>query len=167
VRYDHPDAVLLTEEVQQEYVRRYGGVDLTPMDADHFDPPQGLFAVAYLDGAPVASGGWRAREAGPGGLRDGDAEIKRMYTVPSARGRGLARAMLRFLEAEAARAGRRRLVLETGTEQPEAIALYGSEGFARIPAFGIYRDEPGCLCFGKELPVMPAEAAPAEAEARA
>ncbi|MGF1429323.1 GNAT family N-acetyltransferase [Kitasatospora sp. LaBMicrA B282] len=149
--YDHPDAEKLTAEVQQEYVRRYGAVDLTEMRAEHFAAPHGTFVVGYLDGAPVACGGWRAKDAGQSFLRDGDAELKRMFVVPSARGRGLARTMLRHLEELAAAAGRRRVVLETGTEQPEAVALYESEGYRPITKFGIYRDAPECICLGKDL----------------
>ncbi|WP_042405161.1 GNAT family N-acetyltransferase [Streptacidiphilus carbonis] len=152
VGYAHPDAQRLIAEVQQEYVRRYGDVDLTPVEPGEFDPPQGLFAVVYDDrGEPVGTGAWRARdaEADEPGLADGDAELKRMYTVPSARGRGVARAVLRFLEAEAYRAGRLRLVLETGTEQPEALALYASEGYLPIEKFGIYRGSPLSVCLAK------------------
>ncbi len=151
VGYAHPDAVRLIAEVQQEYVVRYGGMDVTPVDASEFDLPEGLFAVGYLDGEPVACGGWRARGADERGLQDGDAELKRMYVVPAARGRGLARAMLRRLEATAAGAGRGRMVLETGTEQPEAIGLYSSEGYAPVRPFGVYRDEPESVYLGKQL----------------
>ncbi|MDH6124753.1 GNAT family N-acetyltransferase [Kitasatospora sp. GP82] len=151
--YGHPDAEQLSAEVQQEYVRRYGEVDVTVMHPDHFDPPAGLFVVGYLDGRPVACGGWRVKEAGSGGLRDGDAELKRMYVSPSARGRGLARAVLRHLERTAAEAGRTRLVLETGTEQPEALALYASEGYGPITKFGVYKEHPQSVCMGKLLGV--------------
>ncbi|MEY9840981.1 GNAT family N-acetyltransferase [Streptacidiphilus sp. EB103A] len=156
VGYAHPDAQRLIAEVQQEYVRRYGDVDVTPVDPAEFDPPQGLFAVVYdVDGRAVGTGAWRAREAEADepGLADGDAELKRMYTVPSARGRGLARAMLRFLEQEARRAGRRRLVLETGTEQPEALALYASEGYLPTEKFGVYREHPMSVCLAKAITV--------------
>ncbi len=153
--YGHPDAEKLSAEVQQEYVRRYGDADATLMHPDHFDPPGGLFVVAYLDEEPVACGGWRAKDAKDGdgvGLLDGDAELKRMYVVPAARGRGLARAVLHHLEATAAQAGRTRLVLESGTEQPEALALYASEGYEPVTKFGIYRDHPQSVCMGKVLP---------------
>jgi GNAT superfamily N-acetyltransferase len=156
VGYAHPDAQRLIAEVQQEYVRRYGDVDLTPVDPAEFDPPQGLFAVVYdRDGRALGTGAWRAREAEADepGLADGDAELKRMYTVPSARGRGLARAMLRFLEEEARRAGRKRLVLETGTEQPEALALYASEGYLPTEKFGVYREYPQSVCLAKMIAV--------------
>ncbi|MCX5208977.1 GNAT family N-acetyltransferase [Kitasatospora sp. NBC_00240] len=150
--YGHPDAQRLSAEVQEEYVRRYGEGDLTDMHPDHFEPPAGLFLIAYLDGEPVASGGWRAKKAGPHGLRDGDAELKRMFVAPTARGRGLARALLRRLEETAAEAGHTRVVLETGTLQPEAIALYASEGYADIQKFGLYREHPQSVCMGKEFP---------------
>ncbi|MGW6918324.1 GNAT family N-acetyltransferase [Kitasatospora sp. NPDC054939] len=149
--YGHPDAQRLSAEVQEEYVRRYGEGDLTALHPDDFEAPAGLFLIAYLDGAPVACGGWRAKEAGPHGLRDGDAELKRMFVVPAARGRGLARAVLRHLEETAVVAGRHRFVLETGTEQPEAVALYRSEGYLDIQGFGLYRDHPLNICLGKEL----------------
>ncbi|MFC4030973.1 GNAT family N-acetyltransferase [Streptomyces polygonati] len=151
-RYDAPDAVKLNDLVQQEYVRRYGDGDVSPMDAAHFEPPRGLYLLVYdPDGTPVASGGWRAQDASPEGFADGDAEIKRMFVVPQARGRGLARALLAELEATAAAAGRTRMVLETGLRQPEAIALYGSCGYLSVPKFGFYRHDELSLCMGKGL----------------
>ncbi|KQV09851.1 MULTISPECIES: GNAT family N-acetyltransferase [unclassified Kitasatospora] len=149
--YGHPDAEKLAAEVQQEYVQRYGGADETVMHPDHFESPAGLFVVGYLDEVPVACGGWRVKQAGPDDVRDGDAELKRMYVSASARGRGLARTVLRHLEQAAAEAGLTRMILETGTEQPEAIALYGSEGYLPITKFGFYRDSPESLCFGKQI----------------
>ena len=153
VPLDHPDAVSLTAAVQDVYRERYGGGDDTPIDPGEFAAPQGCFVIGYLDGVAVASGGWRARDAGSDpALRDGDAEIKRMYVRPGHRGRGFARALLAELERTAAAVGRRRVVLETGTRQPEAIALYTSAGFSPMPKFGLYRDEPGSRCFAKPLP---------------
>lgn len=148
---DDPDAVKLIDEVQQEYVRRYGDPDETPVDAAEFASPGGLFLVGYLEGAPVAMGGWRAHDAPSPEFRLGDAEIKRMYVVEHARGRGLARAVLAELERTAAVAGRQRLVLETGTLQPEAIALYRSAGYTDIPKFGTYKHTPESLCLAKVL----------------
>ncbi|WP_285739856.1 GNAT family N-acetyltransferase [Kitasatospora phosalacinea] len=153
--FGHPDAQQLAADVQQEYVRRYGDGDQTAIRADHFDPPAGLFVIGYQDGRPVACGGWRAKEQDEDGLRDTDAELKRMYVVPEARGRGYARAVLRHLEASALAAGRTRLVLETGTLQPEAIALYTSEGYAEIRKFGYYKDHEQSVCMGKELAAVP------------
>ena len=152
VGYGHPDVAALVAAVQREYVLRYGGEDTTPVDPTEFSAPQGFFTVGYVRGVPVACGGWRAREAEPGQpLRDGDAEIKRMFVQAGHRGRGHARAILGELERTAARAGRRRAVLETGTRQPEAIALYRSADYVPVAPFGVYREAPGCRCFAKIL----------------
>jgi GNAT superfamily N-acetyltransferase len=153
-RLDHADAVRLNAELQQEYRVRYGGDDTTPTDPRQFDAPHGLFVVGYVDGAPVACGGWRARGgAGDPELRPGDAEIKRMYVVAAHRGHGYARAVLAELERTAAAAARRRAVLESGIRQPESVALYLSAGYERMPAFGLYRDSPNSRYFAKPLPV--------------
>lgn len=151
VPFDHPDATVLIAELQQEYVRRYGGQDVTPVDITEFAAPRGLFLVGYLHEEPVACGGWRAHDGDEPGFADGDAEIKRMYVVPAARGRGLARTVLAELERTAAAAGRRRLLLETGVRQPEAIGLYTSSGYAEIPRFGVHRCEDSCRCYAKLL----------------
>jgi GNAT superfamily N-acetyltransferase len=151
VAYDDPDALKLIGEVQQEYIVRYGEMDETPLDVAEFTQPQGLFLVGYLDDVPVACGAWRAHDGPMPYLQPGDAELKRMYVSASARGRGFARAMLAELERTAAERGRTRAVLETGTAQPEAVALYASSGYARIPNYGHYKEDPRCLCFGKAL----------------
>ncbi|UJW35786.1 GNAT family N-acetyltransferase [Saccharothrix sp. AJ9571] len=149
--YDDPDAQKLITEVQQEYVVRYGTPDDTPVRPEEFAPPNGLFLVGYLDGVPVATGAWRVREEDGGALRDGDAEIKRMFVVTAARGRGLARAMLAEIERTALAAGRRRMVLETGTKQPEAIELYRSSGYREMAGFGYYAGEAESRYYGKSL----------------
>jgi GNAT superfamily N-acetyltransferase len=152
-RYDQPDALKLNDAVQQEYAERYGSEgDITPLDPAMFEPPHGLYLLAYDDeDRPVATGAWRAQHHNDEGYADGDAEIKRMYVVPEARGRGLARAILAMLEDDARTAGRTRMVLETGTAQPEAIALYVSSGYEPAAKFGVYRFEPASRCFAKPL----------------
>jgi len=161
VGYDHPDAVALIEAVQLVYTERYGGIDATPVDPAEFAPPTGLFLVGYADGAPICCGGWRIhRRVGAHSTLSrasqhtpdpADAELKRMYVVDQARGRGFARRLLAELERTAAAAGARRMVLETGTRQPEAIGLYRSAGYRPIPGFGVYRCAAGSRYFGKPL----------------
>lgn len=108
--------------------------------------PRGSFLVAWLDGEPVGCGAVKRFD----GLPD-VAEIKRMYTAPPARRRGVSRALLRRLEDVAAELGYRRIQLETGTEQPEALALYESAGWHRITPYGRYKDSPSSVCFAKDL----------------
>jgi GNAT superfamily N-acetyltransferase len=152
VGFGHPDAMRLVEEVQEEYVARYGGRDETPLDPVVFEPPLGSFFIGYLDGDPVVSGAWRRRDDVEAfGTRE-TAEIKRMYVAARARGRGLARAMLAHLEGSAREAGAAVAILETGLAQPEAIALYESSGYLPVPAFGHYADAPLSRCYGKVLP---------------
>ncbi|MFD7288312.1 GNAT family N-acetyltransferase [Streptomyces sp. NPDC059863] len=178
VSFGHPDAVKLNDRVQFEYAERYGDEgDVTPLAPDMFEPPQGLYLIVYNDqGAPVATGGWRTQEKNDAGYADGDAEIKRMYVTPEARGHGLARRILAALEDNARAAGRTRMVLETGTKQPEAIALYVSSGYEPCAKFGHYRFHELSRCYAKPLTlagatsgqtptVIPAEAARMEATA--
>ncbi|GHI07049.1 GNAT family N-acetyltransferase [Streptomyces cellostaticus] len=153
VRFDHPDAVKLNDEVQAEYHLRYGdGGDATALDAADFDPPRGVYLIAYDEqDRPVATGGWRSQDRNEEGNEDGDAELKRMFVVAQLRGRGLARRMLTALEEDARTAGRARMVLETGTKQPEAIALYTSSGYEPCTKFGYYRHYEESRCYAKEL----------------
>ena len=151
VGFGHRDAWSLIEAVQEEYVRRYGGRDETPLEPAMFEPPTGSFFVGYLADEAVASGAWRRRtDVEAFGSTDA-AEVKRMYVAPTARGRGVARAMLAHLETTAREAGAAVMVLETGAAQPEAIALYGSSGYVPIPSFGYYKDSPVNRCFARDL----------------
>ena len=162
-RYDHPDAQRLITDLQAFYAERYGDGDDTPVDPAQFAAPVGYFVIGYVAGAPVACGGWRARDGGDPELRPGDAEIKRMYVAAAQRGRGYARALLGELERAAVAAGRLRMVLETGTVQPEAIGLYLSCGYRPIPPFGHYRESADNRCFAK--PLVPAGRAETAASA--
>ncbi|AQS69151.1 GNAT family N-acetyltransferase [Streptomyces pactum] len=155
VPFDHPDAVKLNDEVQAEYDVRYGdGGDATHLDPADFTPPNGLYLIAYDENdVPVASGGWRSQETNDEGYLDGDAELKRMFVIEQVRGRGLARRILAALEEDARAAGRTRMVLETGTKQPEAVALYTSSGYEPCGKFGFYRFHEDSLCYAKALQV--------------
>ncbi|MGW0788993.1 GNAT family N-acetyltransferase [Streptomyces sp. NPDC002911] len=151
--FDHPDAVKLNDLVQLEYAERYGDEgDVTPLDATMFDPPRGLYLLAYDEqDRPLATGGWRSQDRNAEGYSDGDAEIKRMFVIAEGRGRGLARRILAALEADARAAGRTRMVLETGDKQPEAIALYTSNGYRPCAKFGHYRMYDSSICMAKPL----------------
>ncbi len=153
VGYDDADAQLLINQVQQEYVMRYGGPDGSPVELDEFTPPHGHFVVRYVHGRPVAMGGWRFSEVVRVklGYDDRVVELKRMYVVPESRGRGHARHVLSHLERSAAAAGAGWMVLETGDMQPEAVALYRSSGYQDVVPFGHYADSPRSIHLGKRL----------------
>ena len=87
--------------------------------------PTGFFLVAWLDGCPVGCGGLK--------LRTG--EIKRVWTAPSARGQGIARRIVRALEAKARDSGLRTVRLDTNSTLHEAQALYRKEGYREVAAF--------------------------------
>ncbi len=159
--YDGPIATDLVAALHREITERYAGemeewteAELAE-DTDAYmeevtpelvAPPHGAFVVAWLGGKPVGCG---AVKPVVGGEQLG--EVKRMYTVPGARRRGVSRAVLARLEVLATGLGYRRLQLETGTEQPEAVALYEAQGWHRIEPYGRYKDEPSSVCFGKDL----------------
>ena len=141
---DEPAVRELLAEVLAELSQRYGGSgDDTPIATDDFTPPNGAFFVADDGERLVGCAGWRRH--------DEDAELKRMFTAKSARKRGLGRRMLTAIEESARAAGCRRLILETGDRQPEAIALYETAGYARIEDFGYYKDHADVLSFAKDL----------------
>ncbi len=132
----------LNAELSAQYPEE--GANHFRLDAGEVVEGRGAFLVAYVEGRAVACGAIRRED-------EHTAEIKRMYVVPEARGRGIGRAVLAALEAEGRRLGVARIVLETGERQLEALALYASAGFDRIPLFGEYIGSPLSVCMVKEL----------------
>lgn len=91
---------------------------------------------------------------GCGGLKnsgEGELEIKRMYVNPAMRGQGIATEILIELEKWAVELGCRRIVLETGKRQPEAIRLYQKCGYRQISNYGPYEGIENSVCFEKVL----------------
>ena len=127
-----------------ELAERYDGAEDPPVDPDELTPPRGAFLLAELDGEAVGCGGVRV-------LGPGVAEIKRMYVVPEARGKGVGRALLAGLEGAATELGCTALRLETGLRQPEAIGLYEASGYRQIPRYGRWADSPLSVCFEKRV----------------
>ena len=116
-----------------------GGFALADLDG-----PRSVFVVAYADGHPVGCGALRP-------YADDIAEVKRMYTVPEWRGRGVAAAVLAELERHARAFGYPTMRLETGDRQPGAIRLYERSGYRHIPPFGPYVAWDDSVCFEKPL----------------
>ena len=100
--------------------------------------------VAYEDDQPVACGAIKEYE--PGTM-----EVKRMFTLPASRGKGIATRVLSELENWAAELSYTKCVLETGKKQPEAIRLYEKSGYKLIPNYGQYAGVENSVCFEKIL----------------
>jgi DNA-binding MarR family transcriptional regulator/GNAT superfamily N-acetyltransferase len=96
--------------------------------AEEMTPPAGYLLLASLYGDPVGCGVLKLSDGGCG-------EIKRMWTAPDARGLGIARRVLRSLEAKARELGLTRLRLETNRTLSEAQALYRGEGYQEVAPF--------------------------------
>jgi putative acetyltransferase len=137
----------LIRELSEDIVRRYA--ELGQDGSGSFSPndvlvPRSAFLVARLEGQPVGCAALRPLDAEA-------AEVKRMYVAPSARRKGVGRQLLAELERLAGGFGYRILRLETGNRQPEAVALYESCGYCRIPAFGKYIGNPVSICYEKAV----------------
>jgi len=144
------DAATLVEAMIDEMRELYwdirGGLDLNApgmpkAGAAELGPPAGTFLVGYRGDEPICGGGVK-------GLPDGACEIKRMYVVPDARGRGVGRVLLRALQDAARALGYRVARLDTGPRQAGAQGLYESEGYAPIPNFNA---NPVATYFGEKL----------------
>jgi putative acetyltransferase len=144
VPFASAEAEMLRDAQQAELHIRYGSGDHEPGEPPTADNVPFFVVARTSDGAPVACGGLRP-------LEDGGLEVKRMYVVPDLRGMGIATAVLRRIEQEARVLGRDELLLETGTEQPDAMRFYEREGYHRIPNFGHYEGEEQSVCYGKRL----------------
>lgn len=147
----------LVIELGADLSERYGEASVDEIDHEMVDvepadvaAPRGAFLVAWLqvDGGDEQSVGCGAIRPSP---FKGAAEIKRMYVRPEARGRGISRTMLGALEDAARGLGYARIVLESGVAQPEAMALYESEGYTPVEAFGAYRASPLSRCYERHL----------------
>ncbi|WP_432571199.1 GNAT family N-acetyltransferase [Kineococcus sp. SYSU DK005] len=134
---------LLVEAVD-ELLRRYP----SGSREEYHLAPGTRFLLGLLDGEPV--GCIAQADADPAEFPDG-VDMKRVFVRALARGHGVATRMVAAFEELARERGARRVRLETGTAQPEAVALYERLGYERVPAFGQWADSPLCLCYGKEL----------------
>ena len=140
---DSEHALWLVQSMIDEMIEVYGigldaGPSATPQD---FSPPGGGFVAIYDEERPVAGGGIKR-------LADDQAEIKRMFVVRDARGRGVARRLLGALEALARELGYARTRLDTGNRQPHALSLYLSAGYFEIPD---YNGNPNASFWGEKV----------------
>ena len=142
--WDAEDGATLRSMQRAELDARYGSDDHEPGSAPSAGDITVFLVARNREGAAVACGALRRLDAR-------SAEIKRMFVLPGYRGSGAATAVLRSLEAEAARLGLTELRLETGTAQPDAIRFYEREGYRLTDNFGPYAGEPLSVCYARSL----------------
>ncbi len=139
---NQPDVIALINELDAYQKPLYPAESHHGIDLGALSQPNVLFAVARsTDGQAIACGAIV--------LEVEYGEVKRMYTLPSFRGRGIARQVLGLLESESRARGCRDFVLETGYLQPEAIALYARCGYERRGPFGSYTEDPNSVFMAK------------------
>jgi putative acetyltransferase len=137
------DFIMLVAQLDEDLSSRYGEMQ------KQYTPLNSLAAikdaaVAYLDGAPVACGAFKA-------VSEDTVEIKRVFVKPEFRNRGLAGKILKTLENAAKNRGYMYAVLETGVKQHEAIGLYKKSGYAITDKYGPYVGNENSVCMKKAL----------------
>lgn len=144
-RCDGGDArfAALTRALDEELGERYGA-QMAFYGAFNKSADVETAVVASIGGEPAACGCFKP-------FSEGCVEMKRIFVDSRFRGQGAARAVLSELERWAREAGYARAVLETGTGQPEAIGLYESSGYRRIPNYPPYEDVHNSVCYEKHL----------------
>jgi putative acetyltransferase len=139
----HGDFIELVRQLDADLAERDGTVHSFYAQYNTVDRINHVI-VAYERETPIGCGAFK--EYGPGTV-----EIKRMYTIPTYRGKGVATKILTELEFWAAALQQERCLLETGNRQPEAIALYLKHGYTPIPNYGQYAGIENSVCFEKKL----------------
>lgn len=139
----NPDFIRLVKQLDADLAERDG--EDHPFYAQYNKIDMIKYAViAYDNGEPSACGA--IKEYDPGTI-----EVKRMFTLPENRGRGLATRVLAELEKWAAELSYKKCILETGKKQPEAIAVYKKNGYKIIPNYGQYAEVENSVCFEKDI----------------
>lgn len=140
---DHPDFINLVKDLDaylkivdgddHEFYNQFNNIDVLKH-----------IVIAYLDNQPVGCGAFKA-------YNNSSVEIKRMYTSPIARNKGIASAILKDLEDWAKELNIKSTLLETGLKQTEAVKFYKKNNYKIIPNFGQYAGVENSVCFLKEL----------------
>ena len=140
---EHPDFINLVKYLDADLAERDGAEHSFYAQFNKINIIK-YVVVAYENGQPVGCGA--IKEYSPNSM-----EVKRMYTSPANRGKGIASKVLTELESWAAELSYEKCVLETGKKQPEAIALYKKNGYSLIPNYGQYAGVENSVCFEKNL----------------
>jgi putative acetyltransferase len=139
---NQPEVLALIEQLDAHQIPLYPAESHHGIDVAALSQPNVIFAVARDPSGQAVACGAIVIELAYG-------ELKRMFTLPSHRGKGIARALVQWLEAQAQARGCHLFMLETGYLQPEAIALYENLGYSRRGPFGLYTDDPNSVFMHK------------------
>ena len=140
---DHPDFISLVRLLDADLAKRDGDEHSFYAQFNKIDKIKHA-VVLHEDEKPVACGAIKQ-------YAEDIMEVKRMYTLPVYRGKGIATAVLNELEKWAAELGYAKCILETGKRQPEAISLYTRNGYVLIPNYGQYAGVENSVCFEKPI----------------
>lgn len=140
---EHPDFVALVRLLDADLAERDGADHAYYAQFNKIDMLKHA-VVAYENEVPLGCGAIKEFETG-------SMEVKRMYTLPESRGKGIGTKILNELEQWASEMDYEKCVLETGKRQPEAIRLYEKNGYERIPNYGQYAGIENSVCFEKNV----------------
>ncbi|TMI86378.1 MAG: GNAT family N-acetyltransferase [Bacteroidetes bacterium] len=140
---DNADFIELVKRLDADLAQRDGNEHSFYAQFNKIDKIKYVVA-AFDDGKAMGCGTIKP-------FSSGTMEIKRMYTLPEQRGKGIASRILNELETWAAELGCNKCILETGKRQHEAIMLYEKRGYKPIPNYGQYTGIENSLCFAKQI----------------
>lgn len=145
---DQPDVLHLLEQADARSASLYPAESRFGLDAAGLLTQAVRFFVARLDSIAVGCGGYALGQ-------DGDAELKRIFVLPTARGQGVGRVLMFAIEQEAVGEQVRWMRLETGVKSVEALHLYRRFGYSDRGPFGAYAPDPLCVFMEKQLGRVP------------
>ena len=138
------ESIDLQWEMRRELDAMYDETTIDPPPLEQFRLPRAAFLVAWLDGIPIGCGAITT-------LDESTAHFKRVFVRPGFRGHGFGRQVMKALEEKAAELGYTVLFLETADKQQEAISMYTSLGYQRVPCAGRVPCAEQSICFEKEI----------------
>ena len=140
---DSQDYAMLAQKLDEYYFELVGDIQFKYAEVNK---PHNMNAVCvvYEGDEPIACGAWKK-------IDDETAEIKRIYVLPEHRRKGAASMIVTAMEADAAKTGRKRFILETARTTADSASLYVSLGYEEIDYYGSPAGAENCRCFKKEI----------------
>ncbi len=138
------ESIDLQWEMRRELDVMYGETTIDSPPLEQFRLPRAAFLVAWLDGMPIGCGAITT-------MNESTAHVKRVFVRSGFRGNGFGRRIMGALEDKAAELGYSVLFLETADKQLEAVSMYTSLGYERVPCAGRVPSSEHSICFQKSL----------------